>query len=87
MLVDRDVRWNSKRHTGPEHFFLARFPDERPSLSRTGLLPGEQAGLDTHTWIAWPDLPALRDPVEPPQLPEVLDALAPDGPWHGRDGA
>lgn len=81
--VDRDLWWNGRRYVGTEHFFLARFAGERPRLTRTGLLPDEQAALDTHAWVAWPDLATLADPVEPPQLPALLDALAPDGPWHG----
>ncbi|WP_432137065.1 hypothetical protein [Streptomyces sp. bgisy154] len=84
MLVHRDVQWNGKRHIGTEHFFVARFADERPSLVRTGLLPDEQATLDKHAWIAWPDLDSLADRVEPPQLLTVLDALVPDGPWCDR---
>ncbi|WP_306806445.1 hypothetical protein [Streptomyces sp. DH12] len=84
--VHRDLWWNGGRHVGTEDFFLARFPDERPPLARTGLLPDELASLDTHAWLAWPDLGALTDPVEPPQLRAVLDALAPDGPWS-RDAA
>ncbi|MGA4837633.1 NUDIX domain-containing protein [Streptomyces sp. G45] len=85
VLVDRDVRWNGKRHTGTEHFFVARFADERPPLTRTGLLPDERTNLDTHTWFTWSGLASLRDPVEPPQLLTTLDALVPDGPWSARD--
>ncbi|MGW2683551.1 NUDIX hydrolase [Streptomyces sp. NPDC001414] len=85
--VDRDVRWNGKRYVGTEHFFVAQFADEQPSLVRTGLLPEELASLDIHVWIAWPDLGSLSDPVEPPQLPAVLAALVPDGPWGDRDRA
>lgn len=84
VLVDRDVQWNGKRHIGTEHFFVAQFADEQPSLVRTGLLPDEQANLDTHAWIAWPNLDSLPDPVEPPQLLTVLGALVPDGPWCDR---
>ncbi|WP_255977871.1 NUDIX hydrolase [Streptomyces longispororuber] len=79
--VDRDVRWKGKRYIGTEHFFLARFADERPPLVRTGLLPDEEATLDTHAWIAWSDLSSLADPVEPPHLLTVLRSLAPQGPW------
>ncbi|TXS37854.1 NUDIX hydrolase [Streptomyces sp. OR43] len=79
--VDRDVWWNGKRHIGTEHFFVARFPGERPALVRTGLLPDEQVSLDTHAWVARPDLAGLPDRVEPPRLVAVLGALAPDGPW------
>ncbi|GAA1934269.1 NUDIX hydrolase [Streptomyces durmitorensis] len=85
VAVDRDVQWNGRRYIGTEHFFVARFTDEQPSLVRTGLLPDEQASLDTHVWIAWSDLGSLSDPVEPPQLLAVLGALLPDGPWRDRD--
>ncbi|MEU1146882.1 NUDIX domain-containing protein [Streptomyces sp. NPDC005863] len=85
VLVDRDLRWNGKRHIGTEHFFLARFADEQPPLTRTGLLPDELASLDTHAWVAWSELGSLPDPVEPPQLLTVLDTLAPDGPWRAAD--
>ncbi|PPS88923.1 NUDIX hydrolase [Streptomyces sp. MH60] len=79
--VERDVWWNGRRYIGTEHFFVAEFADERPPLVRTGLLPDEQATLDTYAWTAWPDLDSLADPVEPPRLTAVLDALVPDGPW------
>lgn len=82
--VDRDVRWNGERYIGTEHFFLAQFPDEQPPLVRTGLLPDEQVDLGGHVWIAWSDLGALPDPVEPPQLLTVLGSLKPDGPWRER---
>ncbi|MEU9092949.1 NUDIX domain-containing protein [Streptomyces sp. NPDC048428] len=87
VLVDRDVRWNGKRYIGTEHFFVARFADEQPSPVRTGLLPDEQAALDTYAWIGWSDLGSLPDPFEPPQMLTVLGALVPDGPWCDRDGA
>ncbi|WP_238696938.1 hypothetical protein ACGH52_32160 [Streptomyces sp. BBFR25] len=59
----------------------AEFTGERPAPARTGLLPDEQASLDTYAWTAWPDLGSFADPVEPPQLSAVLGALVPDGPW------
>ncbi|MEU1472028.1 NUDIX domain-containing protein [Streptomyces sp. NPDC005761] len=83
--VGRDVRWNGRRYTGTERFFLARFDDERPPLVRTGLLPEERASLDAYAWIARTDLASLPDPVEPPQVLSVLDALVTDGPWSDRD--
>ncbi|MFD5255928.1 NUDIX hydrolase [Streptomyces bobili] len=85
--VDRDVWWKGKRYVGTEHFFLALFADERPSLVRTGLLPDERTALDTHRWVGWPELCSLPDPVEPPHLPDVLGDLMPDGPWGRRPGA
>ncbi|WP_327219840.1 NUDIX hydrolase [Streptomyces cyaneofuscatus] len=83
--VDRDVQWNGNRYSGTEHFFVARYADEQPSLVRTGLLPDEQVNLDTFAWIEWSDLSSLPDPVEPPQLLAALGALQPDGPWGDRD--
>ncbi|WP_328769162.1 NUDIX hydrolase [Streptomyces sp. NBC_00286] len=80
--VDRDVRWNGRRYVGQEHFFVAHFTEHQPELSQTGLLPDERANLHGHAWIAWPDLNSLPDRIEPPQLPAVLRALAPEGPWH-----
>ncbi|OXY91935.1 NUDIX hydrolase [Streptomyces diastatochromogenes] len=80
--VERDVWWNGKRYTGSEQFFVARFAEEQPTPVRTGLLPDEQINLDTHAWIAWPDLASLPDRLEPPQLLTVLEALVPEGPWR-----
>ena len=80
--VERDVRWNGKRYTGSEEFFVAHFAEEQPALVRTGLLPDERITLDTHAWIAWSDLGSLPDRLEPPQLLTVLEALVPDGPWR-----
>ncbi|WP_328826480.1 NUDIX hydrolase [Streptomyces ureilyticus] len=80
--VDRDVRWNGKRYVGQEHFFVAHFAEDQPELVRTGLLPDEQANLQGHAWIAWPDLDSVPDRLEPPQLPTVLRTLVPEGPWR-----
>ncbi|MDQ0596718.1 8-oxo-dGTP pyrophosphatase MutT (NUDIX family) [Streptomyces canus] len=82
VAVARDVRWNGKRYTGTELFFLAQYAEERPPLVRTGLLPDEEASLDTHAWIAWSDLDSHPEPVEPPQLLSVLGDLMPEGPWR-----
>ncbi|MFE0415491.1 NUDIX domain-containing protein [Streptomyces tendae] len=84
--VDRDLRWNGRRYTGTERFFVAEFAAERPPLVRTGLLPDEQASLDTYEWTAWSAPHSLPDPVEPPGPLAILDALVPDGPWRDRPG-
>ncbi|WP_049572196.1 NUDIX hydrolase [Streptomyces sp. SBT349] len=80
--VERDVPWNGKRYVGAEHFFVASFAEERPTLAPTGLLPHERANLHTHAWVAWSDLDALPDRIEPPELSAVLAALLPEGPWR-----
>ncbi|MFE1576396.1 NUDIX domain-containing protein [Streptomyces fradiae] len=79
--VARDVRWNGRRYTGTEDFFLARFTGERPGPTRTGLLPRERALLRGHAWLARSEVAALRDPVEPPRLAAVLSALVPELSW------
>jgi 8-oxo-dGTP pyrophosphatase MutT (NUDIX family) len=80
--VERDVWWNGTHHVGAEHFFVARFDGDRPPLVRTGLMPDEQANLDTHAWVGWSELAALPDRLEPPHLLAVLAELIPDGPWR-----
>ncbi|MET7425098.1 NUDIX domain-containing protein [Dactylosporangium sp. NPDC005555] len=79
--VERDSWWKGTRYVGIEQFFVARFAGDRPPLVRTGLLPDERQTLDTHAWVAWQDLAALPDELQPPHLLDVLTALAPDGPW------
>jgi 8-oxo-dGTP pyrophosphatase MutT (NUDIX family) len=79
--VERDIRWNGRRFTGPEQFFLARFPAQRPALTRVGLLPDEQVNLHDHVWAGPAELRELHDRLEPPELAAVIAALtAPDGP-------
>jgi 8-oxo-dGTP pyrophosphatase MutT (NUDIX family) len=80
--VERDVRWNGRRLVGSEHFFIARYRQEQPPLSRTALLADEQTNLNGYLWAAWSDLGALVDPVEPPQLGTLLATFVPDGPWQ-----
>jgi 8-oxo-dGTP pyrophosphatase MutT (NUDIX family) len=81
LSVERDVRWNGRRYVGPERFFLARFPGDRPAPVRTGLLPDERASLRGYRWATPPELAALPDRLEPPQLAAVIATLAPAGPW------
>ncbi|WP_272933161.1 NUDIX hydrolase [Streptomyces nojiriensis] len=85
--VERDVRWNGKRYVGAEDFFVARFAEERPALSATGLLPDERVNFHAYAWIDWSDLTTLPDRVEPPALMSVLAALVPDCPWHDPDAS
>ncbi|MDP9416351.1 MAG: NUDIX domain-containing protein [Actinomycetota bacterium] len=80
--VQRDVRWNGKRYVGAEHFFLARLATEQPSLTRAGLLPDEQVNLRDHAWLAKAELKGLPDRVEPPQLADIVGALAPATVWR-----
>jgi 8-oxo-dGTP pyrophosphatase MutT (NUDIX family) len=79
--VERDVWWNGTRYVGPEDFFVARFAGERPVIAPAGLLADERTNLRDVAWVAWSELGSLPDRLEPPQLPAVLAALVPDGPW------
>lgn len=80
--VQRDTVWNGKRFVGPESFFVARFGEERPELSRIGLLEDEQQNLRAHAWLSPAEIARLGERLEPPSLPAVIAALAPDGPWR-----
>ena len=59
--MQRDVWWKGVRWVGPEHFFLARFDDERPAVHRAGLLPDERANLRGHAWVPLASL--RRSPI------------------------
>lgn len=79
--VERDIRWNGKRFVGPEEFFLARYPESEPALSRAGLLPDEQYALVTSRWVPWQELGTLPERLEPPALLDALTQLDPVGAW------
>jgi 8-oxo-dGTP pyrophosphatase MutT (NUDIX family) len=86
VMVPRDVPWAGKRFRGDEAFFLARI--ERPGpLSQAGLLEHETGIFQESAWVSWSELHALPDRIEPPQLLDVLSALAPEGPWAGAESA
>jgi 8-oxo-dGTP pyrophosphatase MutT (NUDIX family) len=83
--VYRDVKWNGKRFVGTEPFYLARYAEEAPELSRLGLLEHELRDLRGHAWLSPDMLAALTDQVDPPSLPAVIAQLAPDSPWAATD--
>jgi 8-oxo-dGTP pyrophosphatase MutT (NUDIX family) len=74
VTVQRDFRWKGRHYTGPEEFFLARYPAARPALDRTGLMPDEQEILTGHAWLTPAELAALPG-VEPPDLPAIIRRL------------
>lgn len=80
--VERDFHWNGVRFAGREHFFVAYVASHQPALTRAGLCADERANLDTYAWIAPADLHRLADPLEPPQLPDIVAALRESGPDH-----
>jgi len=74
MVVDRDFRWNGYHFQGPEVFFLGRvaaadFPGGQ------GLTEGETGTLLGHRWFAREELASPQEPIEPPELPAILDQL------------
>jgi 8-oxo-dGTP pyrophosphatase MutT (NUDIX family) len=73
--VERDTTWNGRRFVGPETFFLARYPGDRPELSRAGLLADEHDTLTGHDWIAVAELSHVDGRLEPPALAAAISAL------------
>lgn len=80
ILVARKLSWNSVDFAGEEAFFLCRL-SSAPELRPGGLERYEVEQLQEHRWVPWRELGGLPDPVEPPELLDVLTELAPDGPW------
>ena len=74
VTVQRDFRWKGRRFVGPEEFFLARYAEPRPALSRDALMPDEQRALAGHAWLTPDELAGLPG-LEPPGLPEVIRRL------------
>jgi len=79
-LVWREVRWNGVDFAGEEAFFLCRLTSAQ-GVHHRGFEPHEVEEFREHRWVPWHALDALEDPVEPPQLLQVLAELAPGGPW------
>jgi 8-oxo-dGTP pyrophosphatase MutT (NUDIX family) len=75
LVVERDTMWKGRRWTGPEQFFVARYPLPAPEISRAGLLPYEQTDLITHAWIHPAGFPTLPDRLEPPSLATICKSL------------
>jgi 8-oxo-dGTP pyrophosphatase MutT (NUDIX family) len=80
VVVHRDAWWNGEHYFGAEAFFHARFA-EPAQLTRDRLESYEVDWLTGHAWVRWDEIDGLPDPVEPPQLLEVLAELDPAGPW------
>lgn len=83
LLVHRDSQWAGRRFVGPEPFFLARYSQESPALSRAGLRPDEEHNLRQYAWMSRTDLAGLTERVEPPSLAAIIGRLDPTGPWVG----
>jgi hypothetical protein len=75
LVVERDTVWNGRRFIGPEPFYLARYPEDRPSLERAGLMLDEQVNLVGHAWLTLDELPGLTGRLEPPELADVVSSL------------
>lgn len=79
--VERDVWWNGTHFVGPETFFVAHVTDA--VIVPQGLGTDEVENLVEHRWLEWSEIGQLTDPVEPPNIDEVLTAFVPTGPWAG----
>lgn len=73
--VRRSVKWNGKLYVGMEPFYLARYLEEEPALSQTGLLDYEKRDLRGHAWFTTAELGTLPDRLEPPDLPDIIHSL------------
>jgi len=80
VVVPRKLHWNGVDFEGEEAFFLCLLTSA-PEIRPGGLDQHEVEQLQGHRWVPWNALDRLPDPVEPPQLLQVLADLAPDGPW------
>lgn len=73
--VERDFHWNGRRFVGREHFFIAYFSADEPTLTPAGLQLDEEANLNSYAWVTVAGIAELADPVEPPGIAEILNAL------------
>jgi 8-oxo-dGTP pyrophosphatase MutT (NUDIX family) len=74
VVVQRDFRWNGVHFHGPETFFLGRVTiADVPGAQ--GLTDGEAGALLGYGWFTRAELAACREPLEPPELPAILDEL------------
>jgi 8-oxo-dGTP pyrophosphatase MutT (NUDIX family) len=79
LIVARDTTWKGKRYVGSEEFYLARYPEQRPTLRRDGLMVDEQQNLTDHRWLHLSELSTLDGRLEPPELAAVIARLT-EGP-------
>jgi 8-oxo-dGTP pyrophosphatase MutT (NUDIX family) len=74
VTVQRRFRWKGQLFTGPEEFFLARYPTAAPELDRAGLMPDEREILTGHAWVAPAELAGVEG-LQPPELRELIQRL------------
>jgi 8-oxo-dGTP pyrophosphatase MutT (NUDIX family) len=75
VVVQRDFRWNGQHFQGPETFFLGRVAAANVPGAQ-GLTDGEAGALLGYGWFAREELAACPEPLEPPELPEIVAELA-----------
>jgi 8-oxo-dGTP pyrophosphatase MutT (NUDIX family) len=74
IVVQRDFRWNGGHFQGPETFFLGRVATaEVPGA--WGLTGDEEGALLGYSWFTREELATCREPLQPPELPTILDQL------------
>jgi 8-oxo-dGTP pyrophosphatase MutT (NUDIX family) len=74
IVVQRDFRWNGQHFQGPETFFLGRVADaDIPGAA--GLTGDEDGALLGYGWFTRDELAACREPLQPPELPALVDQL------------
>lgn len=78
IVVQRDFRWNGQHFRGPETFFLGRVATDEVAGAR-GLTSDEDGALLGYGWFTRDELAACTEPLQPPELPRILDGL--DNHW------
>jgi 8-oxo-dGTP pyrophosphatase MutT (NUDIX family) len=78
IVVQRDFRWKGRHFRGPETFFLGQVVAAEVPGPR-GLTGDEDGALLGHSWFTREELAACQEPLQPPELPAILDQLDKDG--------
>lgn len=79
--VGRDAMYKGRRVVVDENFFLGRAHTAGTPHTDQATVD-EQAEYLGHAWVAWDELDAVEDALEPDLLP-ILHRLDPTGPWAG----
>ncbi|MEV5409038.1 NUDIX domain-containing protein [Thermopolyspora sp. NPDC052614] len=79
--VRRDYHWLGVHYVKVEPFYLARFGD-RPAVRPAALTEEESGTFLGFGWFSAAEVAALPEPVEPPDLVDILRELL-----HNRDAA
>lgn len=72
--VHRDFRWLGTHYVKTERFYLARFEDT-PEVVPEAFTAEENVTYLGFGWFSTREMAGLHDPLEPPDLPEVVSRV------------